>query len=278
MITLNGIPKFVTVQLSDKQWEALARAISEDNKALIDDAKTRGKLDTVINVYLWSTFNDRQGVQNDELKKPFEKLITRTGDLMSFFEDYFFPTPQKYSDQLSIEIIERRYLKSKQNDERPLLEENSKIEKNVLDYSNATRNNLIRHQITTRLSLAANELGFPSINMETLLRGIYELNRAANRELETIPSATGKHGDLYFNRLITDAQGIYCDAGKKGFYTQRAISFMELFIEYVTEFARCHIGADHAASLEELTENGQLIEWIRKARTSTIKEEKKWKE
>jgi hypothetical protein len=50
---------------------------------------------------------------------------------------------------------------------------------------------------------------------------------------------------------------------------------MELFIEYVTEFARLHIGADHAASLEELTENGQLIEWIRKTRTNQRKEEKK---
>ncbi|MDR3414298.1 MAG: hypothetical protein P4L87_25620 [Formivibrio sp.] len=275
---MSAIPKFVTVQLSNKQWEALAHVIDRDNKALIDDTKTRVKFDTVINVYLWSTFNDRQGVQPAELKKPFKKLKKLSSNLISFFEDYCFDTSIQYSDQLCIDIMKHREVRSKQQFERPLIEDNLIIKKNDLDFNNAYRNNLIRRLIGDLVHVACLDSHIKFINTETLLRSIHDLNEASKAVLKTLPSGRGNHGDPYLKRLINDAQGIYCDASEKKFYTEKAISFMSLFIEYVTKFTRRYIGEDHAASLEKFTQNGNLTEWIRRARKNTIKEEKEWKD
>jgi hypothetical protein len=191
-------------------------------------------------------------------------MVQLSDDLISFLENYFFPAYQGYSETLCSDAVKNRIGGSDAVDEEPLIKEKIR-DRTVDDYTTSQRNEYIRVAMTQRLFLASAELNLPGIRMEVVLRNISELSAVAKKIIETLPSAKGRHGDPSLNKLIAEAQIIYRNTSGEGFYSKNGRRFISLLIEYVADFARRHIGADHAHSIETDTKEHYMLGKIRKA-------------
>jgi hypothetical protein len=254
----------ITVRLSDEQWGCLVNFIKPTGAGMTDALKS--EMNKSISDYLTrhiSVFS----MNPSDFTKIFKKIEKLSGELLSIIENNFFPSDPENRDFAYNEIIRHRIRHLPPEGEKRLIKEKKIGKHNHRKNQILDENEMIRWRLVNWVNKVSINYFSTDVYFEPIRGCLYDLQALFGKILETMHSSRGKHGDSYLHELIALALSIYNSAGGKGITTKdAALPFMELLMEYVTEFARVNIGDDHARGLMHKTKGDQLKELIKATR------------